>query len=117
MGPFRQRRIGPFAFFAMSRISRKPFFVYVIWSDSASRFYIGISENPAHRLEQHNAGVSKWTAKFGPWRLVYAEQVADFRGARKRELELKKQKGGEGFYKLVGRTFIDLIHRVEKSGS
>ena len=100
----------------MSRVSNKPYFLYVIWSDAARRFYIGISESPAHRLEQHNQGISKWTAKFGPWRLVHAEQFTDYTGARKRELQLKKQKGGEGFYKLIGCTFDGLIHRPEKSG-
>ena len=91
--------------------------MYVIWSDAAGRFYIGISDSPAHRLDQHNAGVSKWTAKFGPWRLVHTEQFADYSGARKRELALKKQKGGEGFYKLIGRSFENLTQPVQQSGS
>ncbi len=109
--------MGPSEFLVISRVSNKPYFVYVIWSDSSRRFYIGISENLAHRLEQHNAGISKWTSKFGPWRLVHAEQFTGYSGARKRELELKKQKGGEGFYKLIGRTFDDLTQREEQSDS
>ncbi len=109
--------MGPSEFLVMSRVSNKPYFVYVIWSDSSRRFYIGISENLAHRLELHNAGVSKWTSKFGPWRLVHAEQFTGYSGARKRELELKKQKGGEDFYKLIGRTFDDLTQREEQSDS
>lgn len=52
-------------------------------------------------------GNSKWTAKFGPWRLVHRERFEDYRGAREREIELKKQKGGEGFYKLIGRSYDD----------
>jgi hypothetical protein len=44
--------------------------------------------------------------------------VIDYSVARKRELELKKQKGGEGFYKLVGRSFEQLTHDQGKpSGS
>ena len=101
----------------MSRVTGKPLFLYVLWSDPAGRFYIGISENPAHRLEQHNNGISRWTANFGPWRLVHTEQFTDYSGARKRELQLKKQKGGEGFYKFIGRSFEDLIQSGEKSGS
>jgi hypothetical protein len=45
------------------------------------------------------------------------EEFKHYRGARKRELQLKKQEGGEGFYKLIGRTFDDLIEGAEKSGS
>jgi putative endonuclease len=101
----------------MSRVSGKPYFVYVLLSPSGQRFYIGISENPTHRLEQHNAGISKWTAKFGPWRLVHMEQFMDCREARKREIELKKQKGEEGFYKLIGRSFDDLTQTTEQSAS
>jgi len=39
----------------MSRVEGKPYFVYILWSACASRFYIGISEDPVHRLEQHNS--------------------------------------------------------------
>jgi putative endonuclease len=101
----------------MSRVSNKPYFVYVIWSNAARRFYVGISENPARRLNQHNAGLSRWSAKFGPWRLVHTEAFRNFTGARKRELQLKKQKGGKGFYTLVGRTFEELTQHAEIPGS
>lgn len=37
-----------------------PYRVYVL-ENSAGRRYIGISDNPARRLEQHNAGLSRWT--------------------------------------------------------
>ena len=59
----------------------------------------------------------KWTAKFGPWKLVQVEEYADYTGARKRELALKKQKGGNGLYKLLGRSFNELIQTGEKPGS
>lgn len=101
----------------MSRVSGKPYFAYVLWSASGQRFYIGISEDPAHRLEQHNAGKSKWTAKYRPWKLVHVEQFADYTGARRREIELKKQKGGRGFYRLIGRSFEDLTRAAEPMGS
>jgi putative endonuclease len=86
----------------MSRVSGKPYFVYVLWSSSASRFYIGISEDPDARLLQHNAGDSKWTSKYDSWELVHVEPCENYSEARKRELLLKKQKGGTGFYTLTG---------------
>ena len=45
------------------------------------------------------------------------EQFMDYRGARKREIEWKKQKGGKGFYKLIGRSFEDLTREAEPLGS
>ena len=76
----------------MSRVSDKSYFVYVLWSKSASRFYIGISESPETRVVQHNAGISAWTARYMPWDLGLAEPCANYSDARKRELRLKKTK-------------------------
>jgi putative endonuclease len=87
----------------MSRVSQKPYFVYVLWSASGRCFYIGISENPAVRIEQHNAGVfSGWSKRHRPWILVFSEPHPDYKSARKREIELKRQKGGQGFFAKTG---------------
>src|SRR5690348_17699579 len=66
------------------------------------RSYIGISEEPASRLAQHNQGLSKWTSRHRPWDLVHVEPYANYAEARKREIALKKQKDGAGFYALTG---------------
>jgi putative endonuclease len=87
----------------MSRVSDKPYFVYVLWSTSGACFYIGISENPPTREEQHNSGTFKsWSKRYRPWTLVFDEQHPDYRSARKREIELKRQKGGKGFFAKTG---------------
>ena len=87
----------------MSRISGKPYFVYVLWSNSAARFYIGISDNPPTRVEQHNsAKFRSWSKRYRPWTLVFSEQHPDYGSARKRENELKAQKGGRGFFAKTG---------------
>ena len=86
----------------MSRVSGKPYFLYVLWSPSGQRFYIGISDNTQRRLEQHNQGVSRWTARYRPWELVHEERYENYRQARSREVELKRQKGGQNFFKLTG---------------
>jgi len=101
----------------MSRVSDKPYFVYVLWSPSASRFYIGISEDPKIRLIQHNAGISKWTARHAPWELVRVEAYLDYSSARKRELLLKRQKGGIGFYGLTGLDSSRFHKKPSSSGS
>jgi len=87
----------------MSRVSDKPHFVYVFWSESGSCFYIGLSENPSYRLEQHNSGKYRgWTHRYIPWKIVFTEQHPNYRSARRRELELKRQKGGKGFFAKPG---------------
>jgi len=86
----------------MSRVGGKPYFVYVLWSASGRRFYIGISENPQKRLHQHNHSGRGWTARYAPWRLVYSERCADYSLARLREQQLKAQKRGDGFWTATG---------------
>jgi putative endonuclease len=87
----------------MSRVSDKPYFVYVLWSSSGRRFYIGISEDPKHRLLQHNSSnPAAWSRRYRPWDLVHSERYPDYSSARRRELELKSQKGGNGFFVKTG---------------
>jgi putative endonuclease len=62
--------------------------------------YIGISENPAARLVQHNEGRSKWTSGKGPWILARTSRPISLTEARKLENLLKRQKGGSGLAKL-----------------
>jgi putative endonuclease len=75
--------------------------VYVL-QNSVGSFYIGLSEDIAVRLAQHNAGVSKWTKSRGPWGLVWSSDPLSLSEARKLENLLKRQKGGAGFYRLTG---------------
>ena len=99
--------------FVMARVAGKPYFLYVLWSASARRFYIGISEDTQRRLEQHHHGISRWTARYGPWELVHEERYENYRDARLRENELKRQKGGQNFFKLTGLS----RERFRASGS
>jgi putative endonuclease len=98
----------------MSRVSGKSYWVYVLWSVSASRFYIGISENPSARLVQHNSGLSRWTARYMPWEIVWTESHSNYSQARRKEVYLKKQKGGTGFFLATG---LDPIRFARSSGS
>jgi putative endonuclease len=75
--------------------------VYVA-QNPKGKFYIGLSENVAERLRQHNCGVSKWTRSRGPWRRVWTAQPMTLGNARRLETFLKRQKGGTGFYAYTG---------------
>jgi putative endonuclease len=75
--------------------------VYVI-QNAAGRYYIGLSEDVGARLAQHNSGVSKWTKGKGPWKLAWSSDEMALGEARKLENELKRQKGGVGFFAKTG---------------
>ena len=86
----------------MSRVSGKAYYVCVLWSPRARRFYIGLSENPQQRLAQHNEGARGRTAGHAPWQLVYSEHYENYSLAKRHEARLKAQKHGDGFWTLTG---------------
>ena len=74
--------------------------VYVLRNPSG-RHYIGLTEDVSNRLTQHNAGESKWTAKFRPWALIWTSGELSLGDARKLENHLKRQKGGNGLAQVL----------------
>jgi len=78
----------------------KPYHVYLLENRTGSH-YIGLSEDPIRRLDQHNAGFSKWTAKLRPWRIIWTSRRLSLTEARILENKLKRQKGGLGLGALL----------------
>ncbi len=68
------------------------FYVYIIYSLSADKYYVGYTIDLKKRLVEHNSGISTFTAKFSDWLLKYAEVFASREEAMKREREIKKKK-------------------------
>ncbi len=77
------------------------YWVYVLCNPTG-KLYIGLTEDVARRLNDHNTGRSKWTSKFGPWQRVWQQGPMSLTEARKLENWLKRQKGGIGFYAFAG---------------
>lgn len=64
------------------RLNHNSWFVYVIYSDTANKYYRGITNNVPRRLKQHNEGKgAKYTRGRGPWRLVALREVGDSRSS------------------------------------
>jgi putative endonuclease len=74
--------------------------VYLI-SNPDGRRYMGLSEDVALRVTQHNASLSKWTSKYGPWTLGWTSRPMPLGDARRLENLLKRQKGGSGLVPLL----------------
>jgi putative endonuclease len=74
--------------------------VYVI-QNREEKFYIGLSDDVARRIDQHNGGESTWTRGKGPWTLKWQSEEMNLSNARKLELLLKRQKGGHSCYRSV----------------
>jgi putative endonuclease len=79
--------------------------VYVI-QNRDGKFYIGLSDDVDRRINQHNVGDSRWTRRKGPWTLIWQSEEMNLSDARKLELLLKRQKGGDGFYRITGLSWF-----------
>ena len=85
--------------------------VYVL-ENRAGRFYTGLSDDVAGRVEQHNAGESRWTKGRGPWGVVWQSEELSLTDARKLENRLKRQKGGHGLFHLIGVRSAALVRLI-----
>ena len=77
------------------------FFVYILFSISLKKYYIGHTENIENRLKRHNNGLVKSTKNGKPWQLVIVENYKTKNEAYIREMQIKSYKGGEAFKKAV----------------
>jgi putative endonuclease len=70
------------------------FYIYIIYSKSADKYYIGHTNDPERRLVEHNTTEEiKFTSKFRPWVMLLSLEVSNSRGdAIKMERFIKKQK-------------------------
>jgi putative endonuclease len=81
--------------------------VYVLYSKSANKIYIGFTSDLNQRLISHNHPKNKgWTAKFKPWVLVYSENFELKSQAMKREKELKSFQGRQFVWSKV-KIYLD----------
>jgi putative endonuclease len=73
------------------------YWVYVLENPNG-RFYIGSTGNLDNRIAQHNAEEkqgTKFTHKYGPWRLVWSEVHLSRSSAVKREKQIKAMKSSK----------------------
>lgn len=80
------------------------YWVYILWSNKLNRYYVGPSSDIDRRLQEHNAGKSGYTSRGIPWTLVYQESSESKQTAWKREMEIKRYKGGVKFKALIQNT-------------
>ncbi len=69
------------------------FYVYVIHSKTAKRYYIGQTKNLSERIKTHNKGKVRSTKAFRPWELCYFEEFETRSEAVRRETYFKSYEG------------------------
>lgn len=69
-------------------------YVYIIASiDFEGQVYVGMTSNLRQRLEDHNAGKSKHTSKYRPWKIMWYCAFQDKAKALAFEKYLKSHSG------------------------
>jgi putative endonuclease len=77
------------------------YYVYVISSINRNYIYVGISDNLARRIKQHNSGYEKTTKPYRPLKLLLVESYPNRLLARKREIYLKTSSGKRYLHSLI----------------
>jgi len=78
------------------------FTVYILFSETADRFYIGFTSGPVEeRLRKHLSNHSGFTAKTKDWKIVHTEQFENKSEALRREKEIKNWKSKSRILKLI----------------
>jgi putative endonuclease len=94
------------------------FYVYILFSETANKYYVGHSPNPQKRLTEHNSynNKTKFTAKYQPWELMLFFPVSEARGeAIKVERFIKKQKSRKFIEELIfNRNSHEYFERLIK---
>jgi putative endonuclease len=98
------------------------FYIYIIYSQSADKYYIGHTDDPQRRLEEHNSVIkNSFTAKYRPWISKAIFEVSDSRGeAKSVENYLKKLKSRILIEKLINNPkefdkVVELVRAIPTS--
>ncbi len=80
------------------------YYVYIIYSNTVNKKYIGQTDDFERRLNEHNNGLlGTFTKNKGPWKLVHLEEFETRSQAMIREKYLKSG---------VGREWIKLNFQI-----
>ena len=77
------------------------FQVYLLFSESKNRYYIGYSSNLEARLIRHNQKSKGFTGNTNDWKVVYTEQYNTKEEAQKCELQIKSWKSRTKIQELI----------------
>ena len=67
------------------------YYVYILYSESLAKYYVGCSKFRAKRLRQHLGGQSNWTKRARDWKEVFYQTTANQKEALCLEKQIKKR--------------------------
>ncbi|WP_430974687.1 GIY-YIG nuclease family protein [Zeaxanthinibacter enoshimensis] len=84
------------------------YYIYILYSEIADKYYVGSSQDPWRRLVQHNhTPLTSFTSKYRPWILRAVFRTNLSRGdSQQLERFIKRQKSRALLTKLIDPDFI-----------
>ncbi len=79
------------------------FIVYILFSESKNKFYIGFTSNLEERVIRHNQKSKGFTGSVNDWKVVYTENYETKELAHKRELQIKSWKSRIKIQELISK--------------
>ncbi len=77
------------------------YWIYILHSKSADKYYVGQSKNPSKRLEFHNTIEKGYTSKYRPRELVFTKGYNTRSEAISFERLIKSWKNKEKIHRLI----------------
>ena len=85
------------------------YFIYILYSEKADKYYVGFTSSPEARLAKHNTqeNFNTYTRKYRPWVLKALFAVSEKEGEAKiLETFIKKQKSRKLIEKLCDSEYV-----------
>jgi putative endonuclease len=79
------------------------FIVYILFSKTKNRYYIGYTSNLEERIIRHNQKSNGFTGKVNDWKVVYDEKYETKEQAHQRELQIKSWKSRIKIQDLISK--------------
>lgn len=79
------------------------FIVYILFSETKNRYYIGFSSSLETRIIRHNQKSKGFTGNVNDWKIVYTEKYLTKEEARNRELKIKSWKSRIKIQELIAK--------------
>ncbi len=78
------------------------YYIYILYSKTIDKYYIGSTSNVENRLAFHNSARNKiWSKRGQPWENVFEHEFESKKQALKAERFIKNQKSRKFIQKLV----------------
>ena len=90
------------------------FILYILYSPTHNKTYVGQTDNLGRRIAEHNRGKVRSTKAFAPWELLHMEEFEDRENALQREKYYKSSAGRKKIKEILGTKKSARLCEVNK---